>query len=95
MRITYDPYCFAGGPLFFPGRPLIFDVSRCWTVKFCWFELEAEPTGLPLGGGPRRPRNSGASFWALGPTGTTGVVICANSAPELLRGGGAAQATYS
>src|SRR5215831_39140 len=29
--------CFAVWPLFFPGKPLIFDGSCCWILGSCWF----------------------------------------------------------
>lgn len=75
--------CLAAGPLLFPGRPLMFEVSCCWMVEFDCLSVE-EPTVPPgLAAGPFLlpgcPAIPAPELCALGAAETSGFVVCADA----------------
>lgn len=77
--------CLAAGPLLLPGRPLMFEVSCCWTVGFCW--VCEDPTVSPgLAAGPFLfpgwPAIPDPELWELGAAETSGLVVWAAAEPD-------------
>jgi hypothetical protein len=79
--------CFAAGPLLFPGKPVIFDGSCCWTVGLSWAHrpqgvlgarfADLAPGPLSLPGSPGIPT---PELWALGAAEPFGFYVCAIAA---------------